>query len=448
MPGIFMASLGCVKNTVDAEMMLGETLDDEIYLELDPERADVIIVNTCGFIQEARDEAEAVIGEYLDLKHRSEREVKVVATGCLAERYPDRLLDKFPSLDAVWGLATPLSLKARILSLRGPGTASGIGKPDTVREGTRLVTTLPSFAYLKISDGCDNNCRYCAIPLIRGGLRSRRPESVLREAEELADQGIKELVVIGQDITAYGMDIPDAGYGLERLLNELLTRIAVPRIRLLYAHPAHLNAGVANLLLAEPRLCRYLDLPLQHVSSPILAQMGRGYGEDRVQELLDLFSRPDFTLRTTFMTGFPGESEDDFRKMLDLVEKGRFRHLGAFAYSPEEGTEAAGFDNPVPPEEAVRRRDAIMAAQRRVAFDWLDRRIGGQEKVLVDSHAGDGWLAARSMAEAPDADGIIYLKSRKTRPGDLVEACIRARESYDLIAEIPEKRGGKRRQRR
>lgn len=439
---IFVASLGCAKNLVDAETMLGETLGERFALAVAPEEADIVIVNTCGFIAAAREESGRVIEECLEVKKRSGGAIKVVAAGCWAERDPERLRAEFPRLDAVWGLGVPSDLAGRIDALDGkkPGSiplAAGLGADALPREGARLVTTLPSFAYLRLSDGCDNRCAYCAIPLIRGGLKSRDPEAVLREAKALERQGARELVVIAQDTTAYGADLGhgNAGGGLGALLRRLLDSVAVPRLRLLYAHPARLGDDVVDLLLNEPRLCRYLDLPLQHAADPVLAAMGRGYGRERIDALLERFSGKDFTLRTTLLLGFPGETERDFLQALDLVNAGRFRHLGAFAYSPEPGTPAFGLPGQVPPEEAERRRAAVMEAQEAVAFAWLDSRVGGVEDILIDARPEKGLLSGRSTAEAPDADGVIYVKSGTARPGDRVNACIVKREGYDLLAD-------------
>ncbi len=434
MPKIFMASLGCAKNLVDAEIMLGETLDQDFELVLNPDDADVVLINTCGFIEEARAEAKSVIGEYLDLKKRTGGRLKVVATGCWAERSPDELVREFPDLDAVWGLSIPSSLREAIAALDRAGGVAGIGKRPAPRDGARLLSTPPSYAYLRLSDGCDNRCRYCAIPLIRGGLVSRAPGAILEEAKALEGQGVKELILISQDTTAYGRDLGAAGIGLAALLERLLETVSLPRLRLLYAHPAHLDEQTSALLLAHPRLCRYVDLPIQHASDRVLAGMGRGYGRDRIRELLDRFAGGGMILRTTLLLGFPGEREEDFLQALDLVREGKFHHLGAFAYSPEPGTAAFDLAERVPAEEASRRRDAILEAQSRVAFSWLDSRIGGTESILVDSCPGPGVLAGRSAAEAPDADGTIFLPGSDSRPGDMVEACISAREGYDLIA--------------
>lgn len=447
MPTIFMTSLGCVKNLVDAETMLGETLSDDYTLELDPGAADIVIINTCGFIEDAREESRETVAEFLELKKKRGGAMKVVAMGCLAQRYPERLREEFPQLDAVWGLSAPSALRQALADLdAGAGSAgggggggtnvAGIEPPCSIREGARLVTTMPSYAYLRIADGCDNRCRYCAIPLIRGGLRSREPDAVVAEAAGLADQGAKELVIIAQDTTAFQNDRPgDAGGGLARLLERLLEAVRVPRLRLLYAHPAHLDDAVCDLLLSEPRLCRYIDLPFQHCSDRVLRNMGRHYDKNRVLRLLERFGKPGFTLRTTFLVGFPGETEADFLELLDLVKTGCFQRLGAFAYSPEPGTPAFDGTPAVPPEEAARRRDALMAAQAKIAFRWLDRRVGGNERLLVDSVAEQGVRIARGMADAPDADGVVYLVGGNAKPGDLVDACIKGRDGYDLVAE-------------
>ena len=438
-----MISLGCAKNLVDAETMLGETLDEEFSLALDPAEADVIVVNTCGFIQDARDEARQTIRECLAVKAASRGRIKVAAAGCWTQRSPDDVLREFPELDAVWGLGIPSSLRDAIRALAGAPSVGGMDLPARPRDGARLLTTLPSFAYLRISDGCDNRCNYCAIPLIRGGLRSLEPDRVVEEAVVLEGQGARELVVISQDTTAYGKDLQTPGATLADLLERLLAAVKVPRIRILYAHPAHIDDRVMDLLAGEPRLCRYLDLPIQHIADNVLRLMGRGYGRERVLEVADRLAAAGVTLRTTILTGFPGETEEDFREVLDFVESGCFHQLGAFAYSPEPGTPAAGMDGAVPPEIAARRRDAVLQAQSAIAFAWLDSRVGGTEEVLVDSRPGGGWLVGRTTREAPDADGAVYLEGGAAQPGDLVSACIKRRDGYDLLAEttVP---GGKR----
>ncbi len=450
MKKIFMVSLGCAKNLVDAESMLGETLGDRFALAVLPEEADLIIINTCAFIEPAREEGRAVIQDCLDMKKRSGGKVKVAVAGCWAQRDPEGLARAFPAIDALWGLSVPSGLAENIDALfrknrknQNAGApdaplADGLAPRSRPRDGARLVTTLPSFAYLRLSDGCDNRCAYCAIPLIRGGLRTRPAQDILDEAKILEDQGAKELVLIAQDTTAYAAPETDgnnAAATLHSLLRSLLDSVAVPRLRLLYAHPAHLTDDVIDLLLAEPRLCGYLDLPLQHAADSVLRAMGRGYGRERIDSILARFAGRDFTLRTTFLLGFPGETEKDFGQVLDLVDTGAFRHVGAFAYSPEPGTPAFSLPDAVPPAEAESRLRAVMETQEEHAFGWLDSRVGGVEDILVDEIPEPGLLLGRSRHEAPDADNAVYIEGGKAQPGDIVKACVVYRDGYDVFAE-------------
>lgn len=439
MPYVCMISLGCAKNTVDAEMILAAALDDGFDLALDPSHADVVLVNTCGFIEPARQESRDVIEEMLTLKKRR-KNLKLAVMGCFSERAPDELAAAYPGIDALWGLDILPRLGDALRRLAGTRALDrdGFGKPARPLEGPRLISTPQSYAYLKISDGCDNRCAYCAIPDIRGPFRSRPPAAIVEEARVLEQQGARELVVISQDTTLYGRDLDRPDATIADLMEALLKTVSVPRLRLLYAHPAHLEDRLIGLLQSEPRLCGYLDIPFQHVSDRVLARMGRGYGRDRVEELLGRFAGGGVTVRTTIMTGFPGETEEDFLLALDLAKSGRIHHMGVFAYSPEEGTPAAAFADAVPAEEAERRRDAIMLAQRESAFAWLDSRIGGREEVLIDAKAGNGVLVGRTRREAPDADGVVYLDMRGAAPGDVVDACIDGREDYDLLAGAPD----------
>lgn len=446
MTKISMISLGCAKNMVDAEMALAAVLERGFGLALDPAEADMVLINTCGFIQAARDECREVIEEFLDLKRRRGPEFKVAVMGCWAERSAGELAAAFPGVDALWGLDIMPTLADAVARLAAGGVRdrAGFGKPPRPHEGARLLSTPPSFCYLKISDGCDNRCAYCAIPDIRGPFRSRPFAAVLDEARLLADRGVGELVVISQDTTRYGSDLTGEGRSLAPLLEALLMSVDTPRLRLLYAHPAHLDRRTVDLLLAEPRLCGYLDIPFQHVSDRVLSRMGRGYGRERIEEILSRFDGGGFTIRTTLLTGFPGEREEDFLQLVDLAGSGRIHHLGVFAYSPEAGTPAAAFDGQVPPEEAERRRAAVLLAQQRSAFAWLDSRVGGVEKVLVDEPIGGGGFRGRTRREAPDADGAVFLRGAGLRPGAFVDACIEAREGYDLLAR-PENGGDGRR---
>ncbi|MDR1613303.1 MAG: 30S ribosomal protein S12 methylthiotransferase RimO [Planctomycetota bacterium] len=446
MAKIFMTSLGCAKNLVDAEIALGGLLGDEHELALAPDMADVILVNTCGFIQSARDEAFAAIEEFIGLKRAFGGGILVAVMGCLAQRDPDQILRRFPELDAVWGLGVLGNIGGAmrdLLSSAPRPRKSHFDSEKYIFSGPRLVSTPSSFSYLKIADGCDNRCNYCAIPEIRGRMRSRSSAEILDEAKAFADRGMHELVIVAQDTTLYGKDL-DGSAGLGSLLEKLLRTIDIPRIRILYAHPAHIGEDVAALLLSEPRLCGYLDLPVQHVSDRMLAAMGRGYGKDRVIDLCERFGGADFTLRTTLLTGFPGEKEADFLEMLDVVRSRRFKKLGVFAYSPEKGTPAFGMPDQVPAAEAERRRGEVLLCQRKAAFEWLDSRIGGEEQVLIDRDRGDGWSEGRTIREAPDADGVILLRGAVS-PGMLVNACITGRNGYDLVSDPGGKAAGKHR---
>lgn len=430
-----LISLGCAKNLVESEIVMGELLAENWIFSPDPRHADLIVVNTCGFIEDAREESFAVLAECLEMK-KDQPGLKVVAVGCLPQRISGKILERLPALDAVWGTGVYGELD-RMCRALVEGTECG--QPPLRRtedagvyDGPRLITTGPAFAYLRLSDGCDNNCAYCAIPAIRGGFRSRPLESILAEAQSLVDGGASELVLIGQDTTRYGMDLSTS---LSSLLEQLLARVSVPRIRLLYAHPAHLDDSVIALLLAEPRLCGYLDVPIQHISDRILKGMNRGYGRERVEQLTSLLAgRPDLTLRTTVLAGFPGESERDFEELLSFTQSGHFHHLGAFAYSSEMGTAAAEYPGQVPSEEAARRRDAIMLAQQKVAFAWLDGRVGGVEHVLLDRMEEGGVFSGRTVREAPDADGVVWIEGKGLKAGDMVKACVFARDGYDLLA--------------
>jgi ribosomal protein S12 methylthiotransferase RimO len=440
---VSMVSLGCAKNMVDAEMALAKLLGEGFDLAVDPSDADVVLVNSCGFIQSARDEADDVVREMLALKKKSGNRIKVAIMGCLSERFPEEMSAKHPQLDAVWGLEIYDTLGSAVRNLVDSSVRGilGIGKPSRPYEGARLLSTPQSYAYLKISDGCDNHCAYCAIPGIRGGFRSREPHAIVDEAKTLEDQGVQEIIVISQDTTCYGRDLA-GGATIESLMEALLRAVSVPRLRLLYAHPAHIGCGLVDMLLAEQRLCRYLDIPFQHVSDNMLTAMGRGYGKDRVYEILDRFKGKDFTVRTTLMTGFPGETEEDFRELLSLAESGMIQQMGVFSWSPEIGTRASTFPGRLFDGIGESRREILLAAQQKSAFNWLDSRVRGTERLLVDQVAGDGWFEARSIHEAPDADGIIFVKGRGCKPGGFVNACIVGREGYDLLAETVQKDGG------
>ncbi len=387
-PRVACVSLGCAKNTVDSETVLGELLGGGWELALDPSEADLAVVNTCGFIADARQESHDVIAELLALS-AEEPGPKVAVMGCLAR----------------------------------------------LAEGPRLLITEPSYAYLRLADGCNNCCAYCNIPNIRGRLRSRPADAIVREAQTLIESGVKELILVSQDTTAYGLDAGST-MQLQSLLQRLLQETSAPRIRLMYAHPRRVGPELLALLAAEKRLCHYLDLPIQHINDAILRQMNRGYGEDQVRALLAEFKRyPQLVLRSSLITGFPGEGEAEFAQLLQLVESGVFQHLGVFAYSREENTPAYNLPRQVDPELARQRRDLLMAAQQKITFAWLDSRRGNTEEVLIDAQLKKNLWRGRTLTEAPEIDGQVMLKGKKFNVGGIIRACLKKRDEYDMVAE-------------
>ena len=440
-PRIMLLSLGCVKNEVDAETALGELVGEEFTLALSPEEADVVLINTCAFIESARIEARETIEEMLAFKKNGMPKVAVM--GCYAQRYGAQLRQDFPELDGVFGLAAYGRIAKLCYSLlKGKKVVEGMSKNRPVAEGPRLLSTPISYAYLRISDGCSNHCSYCAIPLIRGRHQSRDFQAVVGEAQDLDDNGIRELIVIGQDITMYAEDHFTEG-SLDFLLDNLLGNTSDCRIRLMYSHPAHLYEEIVQKIGSEKRVCSYLDLPIQHINSEILARMNRHYDRAKVEEILGWFAEyaPDAPLRTSVIVGFPGETEEQFNELLEFVREGHFKYLGAFMYSPEEDTKAAVMPDQVPDEIKQQRYDLIMQAQQEITFAWLDSRIGSETAVIVDEIIEDGGCLCRSEYEAPEVDGIIYIPAGERGKhcfniGDEVEVSIFERYDYDLIARV------------
>ncbi len=442
-PRLALVALGCPKNVVDAETALGALLGEGYALAMDPADADLVLLLTCAFIEPARAESHDCLRRLLDEAAGSGRRVAVA--GCLAQREGRALLEAYPDLAGVVGLGAYPELPAlvrRMLSgetVCAPAASAESGAfpiSQSIPEGPRLLGTGGAYAWLRITEGCDNRCAYCAIPAIRGPLRSRAADAVVEEARALVTEaGARELVLVGQDTAAFGMD-RSARSELGPLLESLLAATGDAWIRILYAHPAHLGDDVIGLLGAEPRLLGYLDLPLQHVNDGVLRRMGRGVDRSRIETLLARIHKhvPDPVLRTTMLTGFPGEDETAFAELLAFVREGRFRHLGAFAWSPEPGTPAAAWSDHVPAEVAARRRDALLEAQQAVAFAWLDSRVGGETEVLLEAEEADG-LRGRSRAEAPEIDGAILLPASAGVVGDRVRACLTARVDYELLAE-------------
>ena len=439
LPRIALVSLGCAKNTIDSETALGELLGAGYSLAIAPEDADLILINTCGFIAPARQESLGVIEEMLALKTR-QGSPKVVAMGCLSERMGQELAEQLPELDGIFGLAAYGNLKRlceEVMHGGGPVCNFSQAAPMAIPEGPRLLVTPPSYAYLRIAEGCSNRCAYCAIPDIRGSLRSRPADHVVEEARTLVEtMGVQELILVAQDTTGYGLERRE-GSQLAGLLDRLLKETQAPRIRLLYAHPAHLEDEVIHRLASEPRLCGYLDLPLQHVNSDVLRRMNRPYDREGIDQLLARLRKaaPSLVLRTTLIVGFPGEEETAFQDLVEFAASGSVQHLGIFAYSPEPGTPAAGFSDQVSEEEKEERVEHLMRVKEKTAHAWLDSLLSTEVEVLVDRQTGPGTWEGRIPPQAPDVDGITQLTGEDFYVGGIFRACLTSRTGYDIIAE-------------
>ncbi|HNZ36963.1 MAG: 30S ribosomal protein S12 methylthiotransferase RimO [Candidatus Marinimicrobia bacterium] len=418
-------SLGCPKNTVDSEILKGGLMQAGMEFKADPAEADAVIINTCGFIQPAKEESIETILEILRLKKTGVK--KVVVMGCLSQRYYAQIKAEIPEIDGLFGVESQSEV---IRFLNGSQNIC----PDL--ETIRQLMTPRHFAYLKIAEGCDNSCSFCAIPLIRGRQRSRSIESLLREAEYLNSQGVKELILIAQDTTRYGSDLPGK-VSLKTLLEELLAARLFPWLRLMYANPDFWRDDLNHILAQHPEFCPYIDIPIQHASPRLLKLMNRGANPKRLQATLQNIRRhrPDVALRTSVMVGFPSETEADFEELLNFIEEIRFERLGVFTYSAEEGTVAEKFDDDIPEPEKERRRDLLMQIQWDIGEDFARSKIGQKITVLIEEQDGDEYIA-RSVWDAPEIDCNVRVKSpRILSIGDFYEVTIIGVENLDLRAE-------------
>jgi ribosomal protein S12 methylthiotransferase len=441
-PILAFVSLGCPKNLVDSERMLGKLAQDGYQLTPDADGADVVVINTCGFIEPARQESLGVIREMLALKEQG-RVGAVVVAGCLAERKKDELLHEVPGVDqivGVFGREEIVQVLDRTLYKRRHDEQRSLFRPAPVRaleDTARLRITPRHYAYLKISEGCDRLCTFCAIPRMRGKHVTKPIEEVLREARELAADGVRELIVVAQDTTYYGLDL----YGKVRLA-ELLRKLndveGLEWIRVLYAYPIHFTDDLIDTLAQTPKIVPYLDLPLQHINDRLLKRMQRRVNRAETETLLDRLRRaiPNLALRTTFIVGFPGETEAEFEELCAFVSEARFERVGVFPYSLEPGTPAARLPDHLPEEIKQQRRDRLMEIQQEIAFDWTRRQVGKELEVIVDGPDPEvpGHFLARSYADAPDIDCVVRLKGKGLRAGDLVRARVTGTDGYDLAA--------------
>lgn len=438
---VYLISLGCSKNLVDSEHMLGILKEQGHTIVSNSEAAEAAVVNTCGFIQAGVEETIRTILELGVRKKRGELDRLVVA-GCVVQRYGYKLLREIPEVDAWVGTGE----FHRIAQVLDPGTPPGqvpflIGTPTYLAdERVPRVRTTPFFsAYLKIAEGCSHGCTFCMIPALRGRFRSRRPESILAEAEAMVSEGVREINLVAQDTTRYGVDL-GGRVRLEGLLDGLLRIGGLRWIRLLYCHPARISMRLLDLMEAEERLCAYLDIPLQHISGPVLKRMGReGTGESARELLARVRSvRRPIRLRTTLMVGFPGETEADFEELRSFVMEARFHHLGVFVYSPEPGTRACRLGKAVPKRTAERRRKTLMTIQAKISKELNRECVGKELPVLIEGLSPETplLLRGRTAGMAPDVDGQVLINKGQGAVGEIIPVRITKAYAYDLIGEI------------
>ncbi|NLL51269.1 MAG: 30S ribosomal protein S12 methylthiotransferase RimO [Peptococcaceae bacterium] len=430
-------NLGCPKNQVDSEVITG-FLADKYFITSDPAEANIIIVNTCGFIQDAKEESIEAILEMAELKNDGLCEM-LLAAGCLAQRYGKELLQEIPELDGVLGDGD-LHTIPYVLENAGSDRIYTHKKCQDFlysHDMPRIRLSPSYFAYVKIADGCDNCCSYCAIPQIKGRYRSRPMDSIVEEIRSLAREGVKEIALVAQDTTRYGLD----RYG-KPVLTHLLPKIAeiegVEWIRLMYCYPDVFSDELIEIMVTEPKICKYIDLPLQHASNAILQKMKR---RNTVEEAADLITRlrqkmPDIFIRSTFITGFPGETREQFQELLDFVRFAKLDRVGVFAYSQEEGTPAAKMENQIAQEIKEARKEELLALQEEIALELQQKRIGKVVRVILEEEISSQEWLARTEGDAPEIDGQVYLKvNNKHLVGDIIKARILEADSFDFKGE-------------
>ena len=434
---ILFISLGCDKNLVDSEVMLGLLASRGYEMIDDEQEADIIVVNTCCFIHDAKQESVDNILEMAEYKKTGKLKALIV-TGCLAERYRQEIIDEIPEVDAVLGTtAYDKILDAVDEALEGKHflemeDLQALPVVDTKRQ----ITTGGHFAYMKIAEGCDKHCTYCIIPKIRGTYRSIPMEQLIKEAEELAAQGVKELILVAQETTLYGKDL----YGeksLHKLLKELCKVSGIQWIRILYCYPEEITDELIQVIKEEPKICHYLDLPIQHANDEILKRMGRRTSK---QELIDIVTKlrkeiPDICLRTTLITGFPGETEEQHQELVEFVDEMEFDRLGVFTYSPEEDTPAATMPDQIDEEVKLERQAELMELQQEIAFDTAENMIGREMLVMIEGKIADEpAYVGRTYRDAPKVDGLIFVETGELlMSGDFAKVTVTGAEEYDLI---------------
>ncbi len=432
-----MISLGCPKNQVDGEIMLEKLNKSGFEISPTIEGSDIMIINTCGFIEDAKKEAIETILEVCAYKSAG-LVSSVIVTGCLAERYQDEILKEIPEVDCVIGIGADRDIvKVCQKTLVGIESSYFPKKDLLLLEGERMLSTPPHWAYLKLSDGCDNKCSYCAIPLIRGGYIERPLESVIDEAKALAESGVKELILIAQDTTKYGLKLYGE-YRLAALLKELVKIDGIEWIRLYYCYPDRVTDELIEVIADNKKICSYIDIPLQHCNGDILRSMNRSGSYSELKDLLlKMKDRiPNLSLRTTFMVGFPGETDEEFEELCNFVREIKFDKMGCFTYSPEEDTPAYSYDNQVDEDVKKRRAEVLMDIQYSVTEDKNKAKIGKTYNAIIDGFDGENYTA-RAYFDSPEIDsGIIVKSEKKLDTGEFYNIIITDYDGYDLLGEI------------
>lgn len=437
---ILFVSLGCDKNLVDSEVMLGLLAKEGYHMVDDELEADVAVINTCCFIHDAKEESIQAILDLAQYKENGKLKALIV-TGCLAQRYQQEILTEIPEVDAVLGTTSyPEIVQAVKEAVDGKGhmfleDLNALPLPDV----KRMVTTGGHYAYLKIAEGCDKHCTYCIIPKIRGNFRSVPMERLIKEARELASQGVKELILVAQETTLYGADL----YGeksLHRLLKELCKIDGIRWIRILYCYPEEIYDELIDTIKNEKKICHYLDLPIQHANDCILKRMGRRTSKEQLKEVISKLRSeiPDITLRTTLITGFPGETEEQHKELLEFVDEMEFERLGVFTYSPEEDTPAAEMPDQIPEETKADRQAEIMELQQEIVFEQAEQMIGREVLVMIEGKVADeNAYVGRTYKDSPNVDGLIFINTdEELMSGDFAKVRVTGASEYDLIGEL------------
>ncbi|MBQ1793727.1 MAG: 30S ribosomal protein S12 methylthiotransferase RimO [Peptostreptococcaceae bacterium] len=436
---IALESLGCSKNLVDAEIMMGILNRKGYKLVGDFEEADIILVNTCGFIESAKQESIDTILDLAQLKETGNLKLLIV-TGCLAQRYANELKEEIPEIDAIVGTGSYQQIDEIIANLEKENNIVSLNDIEFAynEDLPRYVTTPDYMAYLKIGEGCDNHCTYCIIPKLRGKYRSRKIEDIVKEAKDLAAKGVKELVVIAQDTTKYGFDL----YGevkLPELLEELAQIEGIKWIRIMYSYPESITEELVKVMKKYDNICNYFDMPIQHASNRILKLMNRHTTKEDIRAKVEMIRSylPDATLRTTIIVGFPGETDEDFKEVIEFAKEIKFDRLGAFAYSREEDTAADKLPNHLEEEVKLRRRDELMLVQQGISEELNSKKIGNEYEVLIEEQIEDKVYIGRTQGDAEEIDSIVYVKSEnQLEPGDFVKVKIDKALEYDLMGDV------------